>query len=140
MGNIVDVDLKVDPEYLSKSAEKIVKAGIIEALGDPSQILKAAIDSVISRKVDRDGRESTSYSARPYLDWLAAKVVEDTVRDCLKEVIEERKEEFEQAIKAQLSSKKFIKDTAARFIQAMIDASESRWTMPIDVSFKQPED
>ncbi len=140
MGNIVDVDLKVNPDYLAKSAEEIVKAGIIKALGDPSMILEAAVNSVISRKVDRDGRESTSYSAKPYLDWLATKVVEDTVRDCLKEIIEERKEEFEQIIKAQLSSKKFIKDVAASFVQSMIGAAESTWKMPIEVKFEKLED
>lgn len=140
MGNIMDVEMKVNPEYLEKSAEKIVKAGIIEALGDPSKILTKAVDSVLSMKVDRDGKVSTSYSAVPYIEWLATKTIQDTVKDCIKEVIDERKPEFEAAIKKNLASKTFINTTASCFLKAILDAANSRWNMPINVDFRLPED
>ena len=140
MGNIVDVDLKVDPQYLKKSAEEIVKAGIVQALGDPSDILKNAIDSVFSMNVDSEGKPSNSYRSKPYLNWLAEKVIEDTVRDVMRETIEERKEEFTAAIKKQVQQKKFYDRVAASFIKSMLNAADSRWTMPIDVNFRERED
>lgn len=140
MGNIVDVEMKVDPEYLEKTAEKIVKAGIIEALGDPSKILTKAVDSVLGMKVDRDGKASTSYSAVPYIEWLATKTIQDTVKDCIKEVIDERKDEFEEVIKKKLATKSFMNDVSSSFIKAILDAANSRWNMPINVNFKLPED
>ncbi len=139
MGNIMDVEMKINPEYLEKSAEKIVKAGIIEALGDPSVILTKAVDSVLSMKVDREGRQSNSYSSIPYIEWLATKVIQDTVRDCIKEVIDERKDEFEEVIKKKLATKSFMNDVSSSFIKAMLDAASSHWSMPIDVSFKLPD-
>lgn len=137
MGNIVDVDLKVDPQYLKKSAEEIVKAGIIQALGDPSDILKSAIDSVFAMQVDSEGKPTSStYRSKPYLNWLAEKTVEDTVREVMRETIEERKEEFMAAIKKQIQQKKFYDKVAGEFIKSMIYAAETRWSMPIDVTFK----
>ena len=141
MGNIVDVDLKVDPQYLKKSAEEIVKAGIIQALGNPSDILKSAIDSVFAMQVDSEGKPtSNTYRSKPYLNWLAEKTVEDTVREVMRETIEERKEEFMAAIKKQIQQKKFYDKVAGEFIKSMINAAETSWSMPIDVTFRKHVD
>lgn len=140
MGIILDVDLKVDPAYLKASAEEIVKAGIVEALGDPSKILKDAVDSVFKMKVDRRGEPSNSYSAEPYIEWLAAKIIKDTVRECMVEIINGRKDEFEKIIKDQISSKSFMKSVSAAFLKALLKTTEETWKMPIDVSFCIPED
>lgn len=140
MGNIVDVDLKVDPQYLKKSAEEIVKAGIVQALGDPSDILKNAVDSVFSMQVDGEGRPTNNgYRSKPYLNWLAERVIEDTVRDVIRETIEERKEEFTAAIKKQVQQKKFYDKVAASFIKTILNAAEYKWNMPIDISFKEED-
>ena len=140
MENIVDVDLKVDPAYLKTSAEKIVKAGIVEALGDPTKILKDAVDSVFKMKVDSYGKPSESYRAQPYIEWLATQIIKDAVRECMVEIINGRKEEFEKIIKDQIASKTFMKNVSAAFLKALLKTTEETWKMPIDVSFCIPED
>jgi len=140
MGNIVGVDLKLDQEYLAASVQEIVRASIVQALGDPSKIVRNAIDSVINKKVDADGRPSTGYYATPYLDWLATRTVESTVREIMKETIEERKDEFKEALKAQLSTKKFKDQTAAAFVKMMVGAAEQSYKLPISVNFEIPKD
>lgn len=141
MGNIMGVELNLDQEYIKAAVEDIVKAGIVQALGDPSDIVKRAIDQTINQKVDKDGNPSKdSWRTIPYLQWLASKVVEETVRDCIKGYIDDHKEDFKAEILKQLSNPKFRKDAAVSFITTMTKAAETRWDMPISVSFKNKED
>lgn len=141
MGNIMGVELNLDQEHIKAAVEDIVKAGIVQALGDPSDIVKRAIDQTINQKVDRDGKPAIdSWNAIPYLQWLASKVVEKTVRDCIKGYIDEHKEDFKEEILKQLSNPKFRKDVAVSFITTMEKAAENKWNMPINISFKNNED
>lgn len=142
MGNIMGVELNLDQEYIKGAVEDIVKAGIVSALGDPSVIVKSALDKSINRLVDRNtGKETNSpWDGIPYLQYLANKTVENTVRKCMEEYIEQHQEEFRQEILRQFSSKQFKKDLAASFIQTITDASKSTYRMPIRVSFERPKD
>lgn len=141
MGNIIGVDLKLDQNYIEASVQEIVKAGIVQALGDPTKIVKDAVGSVIARRVDSSGNASTSsYSSMPYLDWLAKKTIEDVVRETMRNVLESKKEYFVEEIERQLSDSKFRSDMCAAFVKSVLSASESSWRMPIAIAFDPPKD
>lgn len=141
MANIVDLDLKLNEQYLAASVQDIVKAAIVSALGDPTKVLKNAVNSVVGQYVDSDGKpcSSSSYRATPYLDWLARKVIEDTVREVMRDTIEERKDEFVEIIKQQLSSRKAKNSIAASFIETIVSCANLGYRMPIEVKFKSDE-
>lgn len=141
MANIVDLDLKLNEQYLAASVQDIVRAAIVSALGDPTKILKSAVDSVTGQYVDSDGKPCSSSSCRaiPYLDWLAKRVIEETVKEVMRETIEERKEEFVDIIKQQLSSKKMKNNIAASFLDTVLSCANSSYRMPIEVNFKAGE-
>lgn len=136
---ILGLEMNLDQEYIKGAVEDIVKAGIVQALGNPEEIVRAAISQSIAKKVDRDGKPSTSYDAKPYLDWLANRTVEQTVRDCIVQWIEENKQSLETEIKKQLGSKKFKEQTAASFIKTMLDSANSHYTMPLYIRFEEPK-
>lgn len=142
MGNIMGVELNLNQEYIKGAVEDIVRAGIVKALGDPAQIVNDALKQTINRKVDRRTRElaERGWDTVPYLNWLAEKVVEETVRDCIKGYIDDHKEDFKAEILKQLSNPRFRKDVAVSFITTMTKAAGNRWDMPISVSFKNRED
>lgn len=142
MGNsIMGVELNLDQEYIKGAVEDIVRAGIVKALGDPAQIVNAALKQTINKRVDRRTGEpkSSDWDTVPYLNWLAEKVVEDTVRECIKEYVEENKDAFKAAILKQLSNPEFRKNTAVAFIDRISSCAISRYEMPIRVEFK-PQD
>ena len=141
MGNIIGVDLKLDQNYIEASVQDIVKAGIIQALGDPTKIVKDAVGSVINKRVDSRGEpSSSSYSSMPYLDWLARKTVEDVVRETMNSILESKKEYFVAEIERQLSDANFRSDMCASFVKAVLGASESSWRMPVAISFERPKE
>ena len=141
MGNIVGLDLKLDEQYLAASVQDIVRASIAQALGDPAKRVRAAVDATINQKVDREGKpSSSSWGGEPYLNYLARKTVEGVVSEAMKELVAERADELKAEMKKQLSSKKFAENSAATFIQLMLDATASMYKMPITVGFEQPKD
>lgn len=141
MGNIMGVELNLDQEYIKAAVEDIVKAGIVKALGDPSDIVKRAIDQTINQKVDRDGKPARdSWNATPYLQWLAEKTVKETVAECIKEYIQDHQEEFKTEVLKQLSNPNFRKDVAVKFLNTITNAADSPYKMPISVSFKTNDD
>lgn len=138
-GKIIDVGLSLDQEYIKASVENIVKAGIVQALGDPSVLVRDAINQTINRKVDEDGRRSDSYRAVPYLDWLANKVVEDTIRQALTEAVQANAESLREEMFRQLNTKDFKKHMASAFLQTVLKASENHYKMPVTINFELPE-
>lgn len=136
--NIMGVELNLDQEYIKGAVEDIVRAGIVKALGDPSQIVNAALKQTINKKVDRRTGEPADrgWDTVPYLNWLAEKVVEDTVRECIKEYIEENKDAFKAEILKQLSNPAFRKNTAVAFIDRISRCASNQYDMPIHVEFK----
>lgn len=139
MANIVDLDLKLNEQYLAASVQDIVKAAIVSALGDPTKVLSNAVDSVMGSYVDSDGKpcNSSSYRARPYLDWLAQETIKETVKQVIREVIDEHKEEFKEIIKQQISSKRMKNNIALAFLDTIVDCAKSTYKMPIEVKFNE---
>ena len=139
--NIMGIDLKLDQEYIKASVEEIVRAGIVQALGNPSDIVKTAVDKTINVKVDKDGKPSTnSYNTLSYLNWLANRTVEKVVRESITEIVQEQSAELKALVKKQLASKEFKNDLAGQFIKSVLESARSTWKTPISVSFEKPKD
>jgi len=139
-GNIVALDLNLDQNYIKGAVEEIVKSAIVQALGDPASIVKKAIDETINKKVDRDGKPSTSYSSIPFLDWLAKKTIEDTVREAMIEVVQENSSVLKKEFLSQMETKKFRDDLSAAFVNTVIKAAEATYHMPVTVQFEKLRD
>lgn len=140
MAEMLGLEMKLNEKFIEESVHDIVKAAIAQALGDPTAIINAAIDSALTSYVDEKGERcgKNSWHARPYLDYIAEKTVEETVREVMKEVIEEDKENFKNEIKKQLSTKKFRESITAQYLQTIINATENPWKMPVSVNFENP--
>ena len=139
--NIMGIDLKLDQEYIKASVEDIVRAGIVQALGKPDEVVKTAVDKIINIKVDREGKPSTnSYNTMSYLNWLANQTVEKVVKDALNEIVQEQSAELKAMVKKQLSTKQFMNDVSAQFIQSILNSTKDNWKTPISVQFVKPKD
>ncbi len=143
MGNSpVNASLSIDAGYIEAEVQRIVKAAIVETLGNKDEIIRKAIDSTIDKYVDDKGEpcRKDSYRAKPFLDYVAQKTVEKTVREVFEELVEENKDDFKAEIKRQLGKRKWKEDVAQSFIQLILDDVKSEWKMPVKVSLEKPKD
>lgn len=142
MAEMLGLEMKLNEKFIEESVHDIVKAAIAQALGEPTAIINAAIDSALTSYVDDkvERCRKDSWKARPYLDYMAEKTIEETVREVMLEVIEEDKQYFKDEIKKQLSTKKFRENITAQYLQSIINATENSWKMPISVNFEKPKE
>ena len=137
---VLDAELKLNQEYVKGKIDEIVRAGIIQALGDPEEIVRKAIAITINRRVDRDGKDTNStWNSTPYLEYLANQVVEKTVRETMEKYIDENRAEFEKEILRQMSNKKFRANMAATFLQTILNCSKDKWRSSVHVQFDPPK-
>lgn len=137
----VNASLSIDAAYIEAEVQKIVKAAIVETLGNRDEIIRKAIDSTIDSYVDSDGKpcEKNSYRAIPFLDYVAKQTVEKVVREAFMEIVEENKDDFKSEIKKQIGKRKWKEDMAQTFIQLILDDAKNEWKMPVSVTLEKPK-
>ena len=142
MAEMIGLEMKLNEKYIEESVHDIVKAAIAQALGDPTTIINAAIDSALTSYVDDEGNpcKKGSWRCKPYLDYVAEKTIEETVREVMKEVIEENKEHFKAEIKKQLSERRFRENLTAQYLNSILKSTEETWRMPVSVNFEKEKD
>ena len=137
----LNMGIEIDKELIESNVSNAVCAAIASALGDKDELIGKAVKAVISSYVDSDGRpcSSGSYCAIPYLKYLAEQSIKESVKNEIAKMVEENKEQFSQAIRAELNKPSVRQQLAAAFIDAVIGAAQQNWKMPITVSFDRLE-
>lgn len=138
----LNMGIEIDRELIENNVSHAVCAAIANALGDSDELVSKAVKAVVSSYVDTEGRpcSSGSYRATPYLKYLAEQSIKESVKNEIAKMVEENKEQFSQAIRAELNKPSARQQLAAAFIDAVIGAAQHDWKMPVTVSFIRSED
>jgi len=141
MADMLNLNMKLNPEYLKDSVNDVVQSAIISALGDPEKLVAGAINNIVGSYVNKEGKpcDRNYWGARSYLDYLAEQTVKETVKDCISKSINKNKKQFTEAIFKQLNKSEFRDKVASSFLQQILSCAESTWHMPISVSFEGEE-
>lgn len=141
MGNIVGLDLNIDPNYLEDAVKQTVIMGISEALNGKNEITSQIVNSVLTQKVDKEGRVSSYSSDNKYtlLEFYVRKALENETRVVLKEMVEEKRPEIHEMIKKELSKKTTMNNFCKAFIDTIQDSLESSYRTTINMEFEKPK-
>lgn len=135
--NIFGLDLKVDQNYLAEAVKQTVMLGIAEALNGKNEIVSQIVNSVLSTKVDKDGKISSYSSDNRYtlLEYYVRNLLTDVTRDEIKKLVEEKRDELAAIIRKELSKKVTADTFVNNFISKVNDAIDATWCTRIDVVF-----
>lgn len=141
MKETLNMGIQIDKELIENNVSNAVCVAIASALGDKDELIEKAVKTVISSYVDTEGRpcSSGSYRAIPYLKYLAEQSIKESVKNEIAKMVEENKEQFSQAIRAELNKSSVQQQLAAAFLDAVIGAAQKDWKMPVTVSFNRSE-
>ena len=141
MKETLNMGIQIDKELIENNVSNAVCVAIASALGDKDELIVKAVKAVVSSYVDTEGRpcSSGSYRAIPYLKYLAEQSIKESVKNEIAKMVEENKEQFSQAIRAELNKPSVRQQLAVAFIDAVIGAAQQDWKMPITVSFNRNE-
>ena len=136
----LNMGIEIDKELIESNVSNAVCVAIASALGDKDELIGKAVKAVISSYVDPEGRPCSSgnYRAIPYLKYLAEQSIKASVKNEIAKMVEENKEQFSQAIRAELNKPSVRQQLAAAFLDAVIGAAQRDWIMPVTVSFNRP--
>lgn len=139
---MLDLGVKIDKDLIEANVTRLVATSIVDALGDTEKLVKDAVTKILNDYVDRDGKPvpKGNYRAMPWLNYIAEKVVKQTVQSEMERVIRENEDKFKDALKKEMSKPKTREMFAARFVAAMLGAAEDTWKMPVTVEFERPKD
>ena len=141
MKETLNMGIQIDKELIENNVSNAVCVAIASALGDKDELIRKAVKAVVSSYVDTEGRpcSSGSYRAIPYLKYLAEQSIKESVKNEIAKMVEENKEQFSQAIRAELNKSSVRQQLAAACLDAVIGAAQQNWKMPVTVSFTRSE-
>ena len=141
MKETLNMGIQIDKELIENNISNAVCVAIASALGDKDELIVKAVKAVVSSYVDTEGRpcSSGSYRAIPYLKYLAEQSIKESVKNEIAKMVEENKEQFSQAIRAELNKPSVRQQLAAAFLDSVIGAAQQDWKMPVTVSFNRSE-
>ena len=137
----LNMGVEIDKELIESNVSNAVCVAIASALGDKDELIGKAVKAVVSSYVDSEGRPCSSgdYRATPYLKYLAEQSIKESVKSEIAKMVEENKEQFSQAIRAELNKPSVRQQLAAAFLDAVSRAAQRDWRMPVTVSVTPSE-
>lgn len=137
MANIVGLDLNIDQDYLAEAVKQTVMMGISESLNRKNEIVSQIVKMVLSTKVDKTGKISNYDRDNKYtlLEFYARNAIEGITRDELQALVNERKPEITQAIRAELAKKVNYTKFVDSFFAGVESALDNMWVPKINVEF-----
>lgn len=139
MNNILDVDLKIDQNYIAECVKEVVNASMIEALGAKNDIVETIVKELLNTKVDKNtGKPSTSsWETERLLDFELRKQMTEVVKETVKQSIEEKKPMLTEMIKKELNKKSNMEKFVDSFINNTTKTLENSWSTKINIDFEK---
>lgn len=141
MGNIVGLDLNIDQDYLGEAVKQTVLMGISESLNGKNEIVSQIVNSVLSTKVDKDGKISSYDRDNKYtlLEFYVRKMIRELVSEEMQKMVDEHREKITKIIRTELSKKVNYNKFVDAFINNVSSAVSSSWCPRIEVCFEKSE-
>lgn len=137
MANIVGLDLSIDQDYLAEAVKQTVMMGISESLNGKNEIVSQIVKMVLSTKVDKNGKVSSYSNDNKYtlLEFHVRRAIEEITCEELQALVNERKPEITQAIRAELAKKVNYTKFVDSFFTGVESALSNTWVPKINVEF-----
>lgn len=138
MGNIVEIDLNIDDNYLNEAVKSIVMTGIAESL-DKEKIVNGLVKTVLETKVDEEGKIS-SYSRdnrHTLLEVYVNKIIREIVKEEMKKLVEEKRPKMQEIIRRELNKRATLDKFVDAFISNNLDNLYNNWKTKISVEYEK---
>ena len=134
------MSMQISQEFIDNLAREMVSESLMKTLGGSDRFVEELIRQVLMVKVNEDGKPSTYYDAKPYLEYLVNKIIRDEVQETVAEIMNEKRPEIRAALRKELSKKKVMDSIYDKFIACMVDNVQSSWKTKINVEFSKDKD
>ena len=131
------MSLEISQDYIDNLTKDLLEQSLIETLDAKNTIVESIVSSVLSVKVNDEGRVSNYERENRYtfLEWLVRKMIKEEVRSVADEVLEEKRGDIREAIRREVSKKANLNKMVDAFFESFSDNLNNKYRTTIDVGF-----
>lgn len=133
--------LEISQDFIDNLAKNLVTESLIETLNSKDDIVKQIVSSILSVKVNDDGKIS-SYSSDnkyTYLQYLVNNMIKEEVLNVANEVLNEKKEQIRESIKHEFSKKATLDKFYNAFFSSIVDNLSNAYRTTVEVKVDRYE-
>lgn len=139
------MSLEISQEYIDSLTKDLLEQSLIETLDAKNTIVESIVSSVLSVKVNEDGKFSSYDRENRYtfLEWLVRKMIKDEVKSVADEVLEEKRGNIREAIRREVNKKANMNKLVDAFFESLSGNLNDKYRTTIDIDFnfeKEKED
>lgn len=136
------INLGISPEVIKPIVNTHIKAMIVEALGGTQNLVDKAVEGFLKTTVDKNNGQvsSGSYNTTTLFNYYFNSLMAESVREAIKEVLTENREDIKNAIK-----KSLMRNKGDVFAAAILDCvngsfTPNGWRASVSVGLRKKTD
>lgn len=136
------MSLEISQEYIDSLTRDLLEQSLIETLDAKNTIVESIVSSVLSVKVNDEGRVSGYERENRYtfLEYLVRKMIKDEVKSVTDEVLEEKRGDIREAIRREVNKKANMNKLVDAFFEGLSDNLHDKYRTTIDIGFNFEKD
>lgn len=139
--NALGMTMQINEEFINNLAKQMVSESIMATIGGGDKFVSQITADILKTKVDPSSGRVTTYSdGVPYINYLINNVIREEVKGTIQEVLNEKRAEVRECIRAELLKDKTIDAFYRSFIDTVIDGLDCGYKTSIHVNFEKPKD
>ena len=139
--NALGMTMQINEEFINNLAKQMVSESIMATIGGGDKFVSQITADILKTKVNPDnGRVESCISSIPYIQYLINKIIREEVSGTVQEVLEEKRTEIRECIRAELLKDKTIEALYHGFVDTVVGSIENRYYTKIDVTFEKKKD
>ena len=139
--NALGMTMQINEEFINNLAKQMVSESIMATIGGGDKFVQQITAEILKTKVNPDNGRVESYnSSIPYIQYLINKVIREEVAGTIQEVLDEKRQEIRECIRAELLKDKTIEAFYQGFVETVVGNIENRFHTRINVVFEKQKD
>ena len=139
--NALGMTMQINEEFINNLAKQMVSESIMATIGGGDKFVSQITADILKTKVDPGNGRVTAYSdGIPYINYLINNVIREEVKGTIQEVLDEKRAEIRECIRAELLKDKTIEAFYQGFINTVVESIGTRYYSKINVSFEKVAD
>lgn len=139
--NALGMTMQINEEFINNLAKQMVSESIMATIGGGDKFVQQIVADILKTKVNPDNGRVESYSSSiPYIQYLINKVIREEVAGTIQEVLDEKRSEIRECIRAELLKDKTIEAFYNGFVDTAIKSIENRYYAKISVFFEKEKE
>lgn len=139
--NALGMTMQINEEFINNLAKQMVSESIMATIGGGDKFVSQITADILKTKVDPGSGRVTAYSdGIPYINYLINNVIREEVKGTIQEVLDEKRAEIRECIRAELLKDKTIEAFYQGFINTVVESIGTRYYSKINVSFEKVVD